>query len=138
LRTQTSIARTSKATLTLERSDLLRVVFDDKAQVSLADAQQMVSAARRLTSGDRLPMLIDATRCSHINKDVRRHLQGEEAQSITYACAILAPMTAKSMIRNLLFDIDVADCIFRFFADERKAVRWLDEQRRAAEEGAAP
>lgn len=103
----------------------LRGRFKDRAEVSLADAQENVRAAHALTGGQRLSTFIDLRWVRSQSAEARDHFSSSEAVQLSPAVALLVDSPLSRAIGNFYLGFNRPSVPTRLFTDPAAAQSWL-------------
>jgi hypothetical protein len=121
---------TTTARIGLSESGLLIVRIRDGAYQTLADARQNLALAVAETAGRRRPLLIDIRGARPLDADVRHHYSGQTLVDSFSALALLVETSPLGrMMGNVYLRIARPGIPTRLFADETRAIEWLNRYR---------
>lgn len=109
----------------LWRERWLRARFRPGAEVDLADARENVAVARRLSAGDRLPILVDLRDIRSQTAEARAHFSGPEGVAVGGAVALVVASPLSRAIGNFYLGFNRPTVPTRIFSDVSLAETWL-------------
>ena len=121
------MTETKTARINLSESGVLIVRIRAGAYQTLTDAKENLSAALKRANGQRPPILIDIRGAQPLDAEVRHHYSG---QVLVHGFSALAMLVEASplgrMMGNVYLRIARPQIPTRLFADEARAIEWLE------------
>jgi hypothetical protein len=122
---------TKTARIGLSESGLLIVRIRDGAHQTLADARENLATAVAETVNRRRPLLIDIRGARPLDADVRHHYSGQTLVDSFSALALLVETSPLGrMMGNVYLRIARPGIPTQLFAEEARAIEWLDRYQR--------
>ncbi len=104
---------------------ILHAVFHKGAQLSLADAKEMVEERWRITEGKTYPLYIDVHGLSSMDAEARQYMGGFEASYKASAAAFFVRNPREKFLINTYLTIEKPATPVKLFNSREKALRWL-------------
>jgi hypothetical protein len=122
---------TRTARIDLSDAGVVIVRIRNGARQSVSDASENVSAAVATCGGQRRPILVDIRKAAPLAADVRRMYSGRNIADAFTALALLIDSNPLGRtMGNVYFSVARLPMPMKMFADESKALEWLDGYRR--------
>jgi hypothetical protein len=96
-----------------------------EAEVTIEDTREYVEIQAKLTGGKKIPNLTDLRDVKSITREARAYLSGEEAVSLTSACALIIGSPVSKIIGNFFLGLNKPAYPTRLFISEENAFEWL-------------
>lgn len=110
--------------ITLEDDGILRARVFEGAHLTLRDMEEHYAFTKRMTGGQKVPVLIDA-RSEFTITDEARAYAAQEATEVRLATAFIIRSAAMRVFYNLYVQINKPQVPTRMFSSEERAVQWL-------------
>ena len=111
----------------LRRDGLLHAENISREMQSLADAQQILAACRKVAGGVIRPIYIDTTIAGPVSPEAQAEYTSANAASVVNAIAILTKHWAAQLIGNFVLERQRKEIPMRLFQEESVAVQWLQD-----------
>jgi len=121
---------TRTARIELADSGVVIVRIRNGARQSVSDASENVSTAIAMRGGQRCPILVDIRQAAPLAADVRRMYSGGNIADAFTALALLIDTSPLGRtMGNVYFSVARLPMPMKMFAEEKKALEWLDGHR---------
>lgn len=115
--------RTGEAVM--QEENIIRFQCSPRAELNLEDAMANTEACRKSAEFRRLPLLVDMTQISGINKQARDYHSSDESSGYFSAVALLVKSPLSRMIGNFFSGLNKPNYPMRMFNSEEQALAWL-------------
>lgn len=104
---------------------IVRITALPNATITLDDAKEEMAAIRRVSGGERRPLLVDI-RTSYINADAREYYGSDESRATWRAVALLSSNPQATAVSTMwAAAYDHQDAPSRVYFAEAPAIEWL-------------
>lgn len=111
--------------LLLGDDNIVRILTEDSAWITIKEARRLVEALSEFTRGDPHLILKIPGRHSVSDKEARSYIASAEGMQYSIAEAIVAGNMGHRIMGNILLNIDNPPKPIRVFSGEEEAVAWL-------------
>ncbi len=115
--------RTSR--IWLGDDQIMRVRVAKGAEQKLEDAVENIFAMAELSSGKRLPAIIDISESKSIARDARNYYASEKAVEVELALALVIGSPLSRLMGNFFLGLNKPPYPTRLFTSEQEAIAWL-------------
>ena len=118
---------TATAHIALGDDGVVSVRVRPGAQQSMTDARENLGSALALREGVRRPLLVDIRKAAPLAADVRRMYSGRNiAEAFTALALLIDTSPLGRTMGNVYFSVARLPMPMKMFAEESKALEWLD------------
>jgi hypothetical protein len=111
----------------LDRQGILRAITKPGANVTLADAEEVIVEISRLAAGVRRPIMINLSATRAITRDARKYLSGPEPAKVECAVALVVTSPLDRAIGNFFLGLNKSQIPTQLFSSEASALAWLQQ-----------
>ncbi len=104
---------------------ILRIVLNPGAELTLADVEEHIAAARKITGGCKAPLLMDSCRIKSVSREARQFATREEAAKFISAQALLVGSPISRVIASFFLGLNKTPHPTKIFTSESEATEWL-------------
>lgn len=119
-------ATTSYKIHTNEYPNIIKVVFEDEHDFTLADAKELLEDLKKICNGKTYPILKIPGKYSSIDSDARKFISSIEGMQCSAAEALVTSYLPHRIIGNFYMNVNKPVKPTAFFDSEEKAVVWLN------------
>ncbi|MDB5221287.1 MAG: hypothetical protein JWO86_9214 [Myxococcaceae bacterium] len=116
---------TNAQILWLGDDGILRADYKPRAELELADAQEIIRRLTAVSGGIRRPILVDLTGLKSISRDARNHFAGPETAAVQCAVALLVRSPMAKAIGNFFLGLNMSLVPTRLVTSKLPALEWL-------------
>lgn len=99
--------------------------FHDGADVGLDDARENLALTKRLTNGQRMPVLVDLRGVRSQSAEARRLFAGPAATAVSVAVALVVESPLSRVVGNFYLGFNRPETPTRLFTSTDDAEQWL-------------
>lgn len=118
---------TRTAKIWLGNDNIVRKIFLENAEETLADAWESSTAINELTLGKKLPLMVDFTPLRSIDPEARSFYASKDAFEVISAAAAVTKSRISRVIGNFFLGFNKPEYPRRLFNDEDSALEWLKQ-----------
>jgi hypothetical protein len=107
------------------RDNVVWVIYDDGAEISLAMKQDMHKAYVQITGGKKMPFLFTNLGSFWISKEAREYARAIEPQQPFLAVAYFAPTLDVRLMAEFYGKFHKPAIPYKVFGEEKEALEWL-------------
>jgi hypothetical protein len=107
------------------RDGLAYLIFEEDAEIELADAKEIVQNIASRHPDGKYPLLIDVRRIRSISSDARDYFVGASAQKYRIAEALIVETTASWLFAGFYIRFHKPDNPAKLFENQEIAIQWL-------------
>ncbi|MDH4262761.1 MAG: hypothetical protein OEV78_06945 [Spirochaetia bacterium] len=115
---------TKNAKLSLE-DEILHLTIDYKNGITIDDAKEIVSAAIKLSKGEKFLCIMKSLNYSLPSREVRAYPVHDEVAKYIQAIAFIAINPVANIAARFFIKISKPPFPFKLFTDEEEAIKWL-------------
>ena len=112
----------------IEDDGIVRVVVNDKARQTFADANETIRAIGGIlkkNNFEKTPCYVDLSNNASIEKGARDHYSGKESAEVLSALALIINSPVSKVIGNFFFGINKTEFSTQLFTGGDDAMAWL-------------
>ena len=119
------MAETRVAKLSMIEEGIVQVIIDYKKNLTIVDAREIVSAAMKLSGGEKSAILMKSLNYRLPVREVRGFPAGAEATKLILALAFIAGDSVARIAANFFLKLNKPSYPFGVFTRDNEAIQWL-------------
>lgn len=122
---QPGVVRTQQ--IWIDDDGIGRVVYPPQAEVTLMDAQAIITTMQTLTGGAAVPLCVDMVKIKSMTGESRQYFASEASTRAVTAVALLIGSTVTRVMGNFFLGLNKPTFPVKMFTAEPEAIAWLKD-----------